>query len=218
MVPDQSLPETLPPEPMALAAAWLAEAERRRDQPNPNAMVLATADSKGRPSARVILCKEIDVTTGTVRFVSNYESRKGQELDANPRAALVMHWDHLHRQLRMEGIMQRARAADSDSYFAQRARDSQLGAHASAQSMPIASAAALRARLEAVKARYPGDTPIPRPAHWGGYVLWVDAVELWVEGRARLHDRARWTRELAASPDASGNPIASAWAATRLQP
>ncbi len=94
MVPDQSLPETLPAEPLALAAAWLAEARARRDQPNPDAMVLATC-SEGRPSARVVLCKGIDAASGAVRFVSNYESRKGQELAANPRAALLFHWDHL---------------------------------------------------------------------------------------------------------------------------
>jgi pyridoxamine 5'-phosphate oxidase len=216
MVPDQSLPETLPPEPMTIAAAWLAEALRRRDQPNPNAMILATCNRDGQPSARVVLCKEINIASGTVLFVTNYLSRKGRDLDANPRAALALHWDHLHRQVRMEGIMQRVSAADSDSYFASRARDSQLGAHASAQSMPVASAAALRGQLEAVERLYPGDTPVPRPPHWGGYVLWVDAVELWVEGAARLHDRALWKREIAIS--GSATPVTSAWTATRLQP
>ena len=107
---------------MSLLSAWLAEATRRRDQPDPNAMVLATS-AGDQPSARVVLCKEIEATTGTVRFVSNYESRKGRELAANPRAALVFHWNHLQRQARLEGAVDRASAEDSDSYFASRARD-----------------------------------------------------------------------------------------------
>jgi pyridoxamine 5'-phosphate oxidase len=216
MVPDQSLPETLPAEPMPIVAEWLAEAMRRRDQPNPNAMVLATCDEQGRPAARVVLAKEIDAAQGTVRFVTNYESRKGQELQRNPRAALVMHWDHLHRQVRIEGVVRRAAAAESDAYFASRARASQLGAHASAQSQPIASRAAMEARLAAVEARYPASATVPRPAHWGGYVLWADAVELWMEGAARVHDRAQWRRTLALEGDAV-HP-AGAWTATRLQP
>lgn len=215
MVPDQSLPELLPSEPLSLAAAWLQEARRRRDQPNPDAMVLATCET-GRPSARVVLCKEIEPATGAVRFVSNYASRKGRELAANPRAALVLHWDHLHRQVRLEGVVDQASAADSDSYFASRARDSQLGAHASRQSEPIASQAAMRERMREVMARYPEGTTVPRPPHWGGYVFWADAVELWVEGAHRVHDRARWTRELAISCGAA--PVAGPWSATRLQP
>ncbi|HXC58714.1 MAG TPA: pyridoxal 5'-phosphate synthase, partial [Steroidobacteraceae bacterium] len=126
MVPDESLPETLPAEPMPVVAEWLAEAQRSGQQPNPNAMVLATCDDQGRPAARVVLAKEIDAKAGTVRFVTNYDSRKGLELAANPRAALVMHWDHQHRQVRIEGVVRRAAAADSDAYFASRARSSQL--------------------------------------------------------------------------------------------
>ena len=215
MVPEQSLPEPLPAEPLGIAAAWLAEALRRKDQPNPNAMVLATSTG-GRPAARIVLCKEIDAVSGLVRFVSNYDSRKGQELAANPRAALLFHWDHLHRQVRMEGSVVPADGPDSDRYFASRHRDSQLGAHASAQSRPIASAAALRTQLDAVRAHFPAGTVVPRPANWGGYVMWVDTVELWVEGASRLHDRALWTRELAFSHNAA--PVAGLWSSTRLQP
>jgi pyridoxamine 5'-phosphate oxidase len=214
MVPEQSLPEPLPEEPLSLAAAWLAEAMQQREQPNPDAMVLATSDAMGRPSARVVLCKEIEPAGGTVRFVSNYESRKGRELAANPRASLVFFWDQQHRQVRIEGQVQAASAAESDAYFASRPRDSQLGAHASIQSMPIASRAALAAQLDEVRTRFPG--AVPRPAHWGVYVLWAEAVELWVEGDHRVHDRARWTRELAISCSAS--PVAGPWSATRLQP
>jgi pyridoxamine 5'-phosphate oxidase len=216
MVPEQSLPETLPAEPLALAAAWLAEAGRSGHQPNPDAMVLATCGSDARPSARVVLCKGIDAATGIVRFVGNYNSKKGRDLAANPRAALVFHWDHLHRQMRMEGVVQKAAAADSDRYFATRHRDSQLGAHASEQSEPVGSRAALHAQLQAVQARYPVGTAVPRPAHWGGFLMWIDAMELWVEGSARLHDRARWAREFA--PSASTTPSFGPWTSTRLQP
>jgi pyridoxamine 5'-phosphate oxidase len=216
MVPEQSLPETLPGEPLALAATWLAEAGRSGTQPNPDAMVLATCGDDGRPAARVVLCKGIDPVTGSVRFVGNYNSRKGRELAANPRAALVFHWDHLHRQVRIEGVVCRATSADSDRYFATRNRESQLGAHASEQSEPVGSRAALRAQLDAVQARYPAGTLVPRPAHWGGFVMWVDAVELWVEGAARLHDRALWRRE--STPSDNLSPTFGAWTSTRLQP
>lgn len=214
MLPEQQLPDPLPAEPMALLAAWLGEATRRGDQPNPNAMVLATS-LDGRPSARVVLCKDIEADTGIVRFVSNYDSRKGRELAANPRAALVFHWDHLQRQVRLEGTVERATPTDSDAYFSTRPRASQVGAHASRQSEPIASLAALREQADAADRQF-GDGPVPRPANWGGYVFRADAVELWIAGAGRLHERARWTRELAMSCSAS--PVASPWTMTRLQP
>jgi pyridoxamine 5'-phosphate oxidase len=216
MVPDQSLPDTLPADPMPLVADWLAVAIRRKDQPNPNAMVLATCDGQGRPAARVVLAKTVDTDTGTVRFVTNYESRKGRELEHNPRAALVMHWDHLHRQVRIEGYVRRVTAADSDAYFASRARASQLGAHASAQSRPVASRDALQAQLDAVIKRFPESATVPRPLHWGGFVLWADMVELWLEGNARLHDRAQWRRTLLVTDPAIR--AATPWTGTRLQP
>lgn len=213
------LSDPLPQEPLAIAAAWLAEAWQRRDQPNPNAMVLATVDADGAPSARVVLCKTLEPDPGCVRFVSNYQSRKGRELAANPRAALVMHWDHAHRQVRIEGRVVPASAPDSDAYFSTRARLSQLGAHASEQSEPVASRDALAARMDAEIERYglsaDGGREIPRPSHWGGYVLWVSAVELWVEGQGRLHDRARYERTLTRTGEGY---VGSAWTSRRLQP
>lgn len=209
-----SLPEPLPADPLSIAADWLAEALGRREQPNPNAMVLATVDASGRPSARVVLCKEIDARAGCLRFYTNYRSRKGRDLEANPRAAVVLHQDHLNRQLRIEGLVRKASAADSDRYFASRPRDSQLGAHASQQSQPVASRAALQAQFDATAGRFAGQE-VPRPPHWGGYELWADAVELWVQGAARLHDRALWTREL---HPGNGTPAAGPWTAVRLQP
>lgn len=214
MLPDETLPDPLPAEPMTLLSTWFGEAMQRRDQPNPDAMVLATVEG-GRPSARVVLCKQVEPDTGSVRFVTNYDSRKGRELAANPHAALVFFWDHLRRQVRLEGTVTRASAADSDSYFVTRARDSQISAHASRQSEPLDSMATLRERAEAVRARYHG-APVPRPENWGSYIFRAESVELWVSGEARLHERARWSRELSS---ACGTlPLAGPWTATRLQP
>jgi len=223
----EHLPDPLPAEPLEMAADWLAEATRRALQPNPNAMVLATADATGRPSARVVLCKQITPRPGYLTFYTNYRSRKGRELEARAQAAVVMHWDALHRQLRVEGRIVRAPAAESDAYFASRNWRSRLGAWASQQSEPIGSRAELLAnvaktalRLALPTADVDEDAPDPglriaRPPHWGGFHLWAEAVELWVEGSARIHDRARWQRTLAPRGDAfEPGP----WSMTRLQP
>ena len=223
----EHLPDPLPTEPLELAADWLAEATRREVQPNPNAMVLATADASGRPSARVVLCKQITAHPGLLTYYTNYRSHKGRELQANPRAAIVMYWDQLHRQLRVEGRVVRASAAENDAYFATRNWQSRLGAWASQQSEPISSRAelignvaktALRLALPVPtgdeQARDPG-LRIARPTHWGGYHLWAEAVELWVEGSARIHDRARWERTLTPQGE-SFEP--GPWSVARLQP
>jgi pyridoxamine 5'-phosphate oxidase len=223
------LPEPLPPEPLVIVNRWLAEAWQHRHQPNPNSLVLATSDREGRPSARVVLCKEIVPQPGYLVFYTNYLSRKGRQLAENPRAAAVLHWDALHRQVRIEGPVLQAPAADSDSYFASRPWQSRLGAWASAQSEPVASRETLQDALGATAERFgapipgqPGaeselaDVVIPRPPHWGGYHLWAESVELWVEGEARIHDRARWTRTLSSQGDEFF--AAGPWNATRLQP
>jgi pyridoxamine 5'-phosphate oxidase len=222
------LPDPLPAEPFALMKRWLEEAWAARSQPNANAMVLATATPGGRPSARVVLCKDIVPQPGYVVFYTNFRSAKGRQLADNPRAAAVMHWDALHRQVRIEGVVTQAPSADSDAYFASRSWDKRLGARASEQSAPIASRAALEAKLAAEARRLgvpvpgsaaAGEDPgveIPRPAHWGGYRLWAEQVELWSEGAARIHDRAQWTRALGAGADGSFRP--GAWSVTRLQP
>jgi pyridoxamine 5'-phosphate oxidase len=205
----------LPAQPLLLASAWLAEAWRRRLQPNPNAMTLATATLEGWPAARIVLCKDVVGVPGYVVFYTNFHSRKGLELAENPRAAAVMHWDHMHRQVRIEGLVEPAPAADSDAYFASRARESRIGAWASAQSRPVASREALMAQVREATQRF-ATGEVPRPSFWGGYRLWAEAVELWVEGDARIHDRARWTRSLQRAPDGSIQP--GPWSATRLQP
>lgn len=222
----EQLPETLPPEPLSIAARWLAEATRLAAQPNPNAMTLATVDARGQPSARIVLCKEIVAQPGYITFYSNYRSRKGLDLAVNPRAAVVMHWDALHRQVRIAGTVVETGAADSDAYFASRHWQSRLGAWASQQSLPVASRATLLAQVAAAAERFHVPAPvdaqqpdpgavIPRPPHWGGYQLWAETVELWVEGSARIHDRAQWSRAL--TPHA-GAFTAGPWTATRLQP
>jgi pyridoxamine 5'-phosphate oxidase len=221
------LPEPLPAEPLTLASEWLAQAWSARSQPNPNAMVLATATPDGQPSARVVLCKDIVPQPGFVLFYTNYLSSKGRQLKDNPRAAAVIHWDALHRQVRIEGPVSRAPESDSDTYFASRAWQSRLSAWASEQSEPIASRAQLLDAVQNMARRFGAPTPgspgaddsmkvtIPRPPHWGGYRLWAQRVELWVEGASRVHDRAAWTRDLTAAGDGYR---AGAWSATRLQP
>ena len=222
------LPDPLPAEPLAVVAAWLAEAWTARQQPNANSMVLATASRDGKPSARVVLCKDIVPQPGFIVFYTNYLSGKGRQLKDNPRAAAVMHWDALHRQVRIEGQIVQAPAADSDAYFAARPWQSRVSAWASEQSEPLGSRAALLSAVAGVARRFGAPTPgspgaddtmratIPRPPHWGGYRLWADTVELWVQGEARIHDRARWTRSLSAARNGTFTP--GAWSVTRLQP
>jgi len=224
----ETLPDPLPDNPLEVAAQWLSQARIDAAQPNPDAMVLATVDGRGYPSARVVLCKEIAAQPGSVVFYSNYRSRKGIELEANPRAAVVFHWDHRHRQVRAEGRVELLSKEESDGYFRTRAWQSRLGAWASRQSQPVESREALAAAVAREARRFeipyggPGSAEpdtisvdVPRPPHWGGYRLYADAVELWVEGEFRIHDRARWTRVLPEPGSALGG---TPWAATRLQP
>jgi pyridoxamine 5'-phosphate oxidase len=223
----ETLPEPLPANPLQLAAAWLAQARADAAQPNPNAMVLATVDGRGQPSARVVLCKDIAAEAGFITFYTNYLSRKGRELEVNPRAAIVFHWDHRHRQVRAEGRVERLPPAESDAYFSSRPWQSRLGAWASRQSEPVESREALREAVanaaKAFNVPYAGPgseepesmtADIARPATWGGYRLKVEAIELWVEGEFRIHDRARWTR----GGDQGDGGEAMNWSVTRLQP
>lgn len=221
MSSELSLPEPLPTDPMPLFDEWFRDAVARRTQPNPNAMVVATDGSNGDPSARVLLCKRVSVDDGYVVFFTNYQSRKGRELAARPRAAAVFHWDALHRQVRIEGPIARSPESESDEYFASRGLDSRIAAWASAQSEPLASREVLQQRVREVAARFgiaPDGTSgtVPRPPHWGGHRLWVERIELWTEGANRVHDRAVWTRPLqpAGEHAFSGGP----WRSTRLNP
>jgi len=209
------LPGDLPADPFPLFAEWFAAARSGAVQRNPDAMVVATSTPAGRPSARVVLCRKLVAEPGYVVFYTNYDSRKGGELAANPRAAAVLHWDAMNRQVRLEGPVLRSPAAESDEYFAGRPLDSRIGAWASLQSQPLGSRGELLKRVAEQTARF--GTHVPRPPHWGGFQIWPESLELWIEGSFRVHDRARWTRELRPRADGPGF-AAGPWSATRLFP
>lgn len=192
----------LDPDPIVEFGRWFEQAQSA-GLLEPTAAALSTADSAGRPSGRMVLLKGFD-TRGFV-FYTNYESRKGMELDANPWASLHLWWDRLQQQIRIEGAVARVSAAQSDEYFASRPRGSQLGAWASAQSRPLASRADLERSLEEVAAKFEGGE-VPRPPHWGGFRITPDRVEFWQGRRSRLHDRFHYLR------------AAEGWRIERLSP
>lgn len=177
-------------DPHALFELWLAEA--RLSEPNdPTAMALATADAERRPSVRMVLLKGHD-ENGFV-FYSNLDSRKGGELAANPDAALLFHWKSLRRQVRIEGPVAPVSAAEADSYFATRARDSQLGAWASEQSRPLDVRATFEARYEEMRRRFESGE-VPRPPRWSGWRVAPERIEFWSDRAHRLHERRLFTR------------------------
>ena len=177
-------------DPFAVFAAWYLEA-RQSESAEPNAMTVATADAGGRPSARIVLLKEFDAR-GFV-FYTNQESRKGMDLHVNPVAALCFHWKTLARQVRIEGAVSVVDGAAADSYFASRARISQIGAWASAQSRPLASRSDLMALVRKFEEEFAG-RDVPRPPHWGGVRVTPLRIEFWQEGSYRLHDRRLFSR------------------------
>lgn len=190
-------------DPFAIARAWLAEAETQEVN-DPNAIALATVDESGMPNARMVLLKEIEADAFV--FYTNYGSAKAREIGATGKAAFVMHWKSLRRQIRVRGTVSREEGEQADAYYASRSLKSRLGAWASRQSEPLTSRAALMAEVARVTAAK-GLNP-ERPAFWGGFRILPVEIEFWADGAFRLHDRFRWRR---ASPG-------EAWEILRLNP
>ena len=227
IVSANTLPQTLPDNPMHLAKSWFDDACSKNNQPNPNAMTLVTVSKSNHPSARIVLCKSFIADPGYVVFFTNYQSRKSSEITHNSNVSLVFHWDHLGRQIRIEGKAILSSSEESDAYFKTRNLGSQLSAWGSDQSRPIESREKL---IEQMKQRADELTlnneinakemanpfKLTRPPHWGGIQIWASKIELWMVGEDRVHDRATWSRELLLT---DGNTFtASKWLGTRLQP
>ena len=204
-----------PADPLPRLREWIDDAHAAPSIAEPDAATLATVGVDGRPAARVVLVRKLDVEVGTALFYTNRTSRKGRALAAHPFASVVFYWDGLARQARLEGSVTLTSDAESDAYFASRHPDSRLGAWASDQSEPIASRAELVARYETMKTRFGDGSAAPRPPHWGGYRLWIARVELWASRPHRLHDRVVWERTLVRNGDGFRG---DAWRATRLMP
>lgn len=188
-------------DPFQIAQNWLAEAQS--SEPNdPNAIALSTVDADGLPDVRMVLLKEIEPMSapsgGAFVFYTNYESQKAQQIDAAGKAAFVMHWKSLRRQIRVRGIVTREDGAQADAYYVSRSLQSRLGAWASHQSQPLESRASLLTEVARITAKY-GLNP-PRPPFWGGYRITPLQIEFWADGKFRLHDRFRWVREESSKP------------------
>ena len=190
-------------DPFAIARDWLSEAEKSEIN-DPNAVALSTVDADGMPNVRMVLLKEI--TDNGFWFYTNYESAKAREIDASGKAAMVLHWKSLRRQLRIRGTVVKEDGPEADAYFASRSLKSRLGAWASKQSRPLASRATLMAEVAKVTAAK-GANP-PRPPFWGGYRICPLEMEFWADGAFRLHDRFVWRRER----------VDKSWEVQRLSP
>ncbi|MFQ5548811.1 MAG: pyridoxal 5'-phosphate synthase [Woeseia sp.] len=223
------LPDELPDDPMHWADAWIREAVAGDIQRNPNSVTVITVDADSNPSARVMLCKQFVPDPGYFVFYTNYNSRKVREIDQCAKVAAVFHWDALGRQIRIEGLAVRSPESESDDYFKTRDRGSQLGAWASDQSETVESREALLAQLNERAAQLGltlsdglqavagnGQPRIDRPPHWGGIRVWASAIELWIEGRDRIHERGEWRRKLVRTSDHEFST--TPWTGVRLQP
>jgi pyridoxamine 5'-phosphate oxidase len=207
---DQSLADPLPVDPFVVLLRWIIEGQAS-GLANPDAMIVGTLDERGHPRARTVLCRGVDAARGALLFYTNRDSAKGRQIAARPNASAVMYWDPLGRQMCAAGWVEPTTETESDDYWATRPRLSQLAARGSRQSEPIESRAALLAQIDAEAERFGGVhgvQTIPRPAHWGGYRVVFERVELWVSSSGRAHDRVLWQREREGA----------AWRSMRLQP
>ena len=210
--------------PLLLLQSWFNEAMELDLQPNPDTMAIATSNSQGLPNVRMVLCKEINTEEGYVVFYTNYNSVKSLEIKENPKCSALFHWDKLGYQIRIRGEILQSPDEENDTYFASRHLGSQVGAWASNQSNPVEDREALDDQFKKILDRFNltsesitrNEQKIPRPPNWGGYRLWIEEIEFWLNQKDRLHDRLHFRRALTISSE--GIETEKKWTVKRLQP
>ena len=210
--------------PLLLLQSWLNEAMELDLQPNPDTMAIATSNSQGLPNVRMVLCKEINTEEGYVVFYTNYNSVKSLEIKENPKCSALFHWDKLGYQIRIRGEILQSPDEENDTYFASRHLGSQVGAWASNQSNPVEDRETLDDQFKKILDRFNltsesitrNEQKIPRPPNWGGYRLWIEEIEFWLNQKDRLHDRLHFRRALIISNE--GIETEKNWTVKRLQP
>ena len=218
------LSQSMTQNPLLLLQSWLKEAMELDLQPNPDTMAIATSNSQGLPNVRMVLCKEINIEEGYVVFYTNYNSVKSLEIKENPKCSALFHWDKLGYQIRIRGEILQSPDEENDTYFASRHLGSQVGAWASNQSNPVEDREALDDQFKKILDRFNltsesitrNEQKIPRPPNWGGYRLWIEEIEFWLNQKDRLHDRLHFRRALTISSE--GIETEKKWTVKRLQP
>ena len=218
------LSQSMTQNPLLLLQSWLNEAMELDLQPNPDTMAIATSNSQGLPNVRMVLCKEINTEEGYVVFYTNYNSVKSLEIKENPKCSALFHWDKLGYQIRIRGEILQSPDEENDTYFASRHLGSQVGAWASNQSNPVEDREALDGQFKKILDRFNltsesitrNEQKIPRPPNWGGYRLWIEEIEFWLNQKDRLHDRLHFRRALTISSE--GIETEKKWTVKRLQP
>ena len=218
------LSQSMTKNPLLLLESWLDEATESDLQPNPDTMAIATSNSQGHPNVRMVLCKEINTEEGYVVFYTNYNSVKSLEIKENPKCSALFHWDKLGYQIRIRGEILQSPDEENDTYFASRHLGSQVGAWASNQSNPVEDREALDDQFKKILDRFNltsesitrNEQKIPRPPNWGGYRLWIEEIEFWLNQKDRLHDRLHFRRALTISSE--GIETEKKWTVKRLQP
>ena len=218
------LSQSMTQNPLLLLQSWLNEAMELDLQPNPDTMAIATSNSQGLPNVRMVLCKEINTEEGYVVFYTNYNSVKSLEIKENPKCSALFHWDKLGYQIRIRGEILQSPDEENDTYFASRHLGSQVGAWASNQSDPVEDREALDGQFKKILDRFNltsesitrNEKKIPRPPNWGGYRLWIEEIEFWLNQKDRLHDRLHFRRALTISSE--GIETEKKWTVKRLQP